>query len=195
MEKYIYNLFWMTFLGASIFGIVYFVNMHGNQSNYYQLSGEEAKIRENISNSLAENQNLVPTTDQSGLTVPTDDVATNVVGTDSTNSGTTTSIINPAVTQTPKITFDEKVKKELKDKIQGLLNDKITMKATSKGTRVGTIEKFLNAYLNEKNVIANLYSPALIDRVKRFETAQGLSKTDGLASSLDYEEMLKLLNQ
>ena len=96
----------------------------------------------------------------------------------------------PAVVKT----IPEKYKK-LGDKIQGLINDKVIMKPTSRGTRVGTVEEFMNAYDSANIKPTNSYSASLVTRVTSFQTAQGVTPASGLANPDTYTKMIDWLTQ
>ncbi len=97
----------------------------------------------------------------------------------------------PAVnTQTPLSAEDQKTLEELED----LIVDNIFMKEGSRGTRVGTVQKFLNIYLDEQAGVDNQYGPGTLKRVKEFQEKEGL-EADGLAGPSTYRRMADILKQ
>lgn len=81
---------------------------------------------------------------------------------------------------------------DLADRLQGLIDDDIYMKDGSRGTRVGTVQEFLNLYLDTQSSVDNQYGPGTIERVRSFQQSEGLS-ADGLAGPATYEQMLEVL--
>lgn len=82
---------------------------------------------------------------------------------------------------------------ELTDKLQGLITDKIYMKKGSRGTRVGTVQKFLVAY-GVSVKIDNDYGDTTVNGVKKFQTDQKLT-ADGQAGPSTYQKMIDWLNK
>ncbi len=80
----------------------------------------------------------------------------------------------------------------LAGKLKGLIQDNIVMKSASKGTRVGTIQEFLNIYEGKKDPIVNLYGPITQSRVKAFQGATG-DTPDGFADPVTYQKMIDWL--
>jgi len=60
------------------------------------------------------------------------------------------------------------------DELQKMINGSTVLKKGSKGTRVGTVQKFLNVYNNTSNKIDNDYGAKTIALVKTFEEEQKL---------------------
>ncbi len=79
-------------------------------------------------------------------------------------------------------------------KLQGLIDDKIYMKKGSRGTRVGTVQKFLNLYFDKKIKVDNEYGPNTMYLVRKFQQKEGLSP-DGLAGPETYEMMIDLIEK
>ncbi len=79
-------------------------------------------------------------------------------------------------------------------KLQGLIDDKIYMKKGSHGTRVGTVQKFLNLYFDKKIAVDNEYGPNTMYLVRKFQQKEGLSP-DGLAGPETYEMMIDLIEK
>ncbi len=85
-----------------------------------------------------------------------------------------------------------KEKQDLLKKLKTLLKDNVYMKNGSKGTRVGTVQNFLNLYFKENIRIDNDYGPKTIERVKEFQKREGLD-ADGFAGPQTYKKMISLL--
>jgi len=78
--------------------------------------------------------------------------------------------------------------------LQKLVVDNINMKEGSAGTRVGTVQKFLNLYFEKQTGIDNGYGPTTRERVKQFQQEQGLT-ADGLAGPTTYQKMIDVLKK
>ncbi len=93
---------------------------------------------------------------------------------------------------------EEKVLSEeehfLLGKLEGLIADKIQMRKGSRGTRVGTVQKFLNRYFEKQTKVDNQYGPTTIARVKEFQQKEGLS-ADGFAGINTYKKMIEILKK
>lgn len=97
----------------------------------------------------------------------------------------------PTTTPTAELSADEQ---DLLDRLQGLIDDNINMKVGSRGTRVGTVQEFLNLYLDTQSGVDNEYGPGTKERVRQFQQAEGLN-ADGLAGPNTYEAMIEVLLQ
>jgi hypothetical protein len=82
--------------------------------------------------------------------------------------------------------------KTLISELEGLIEDAIFMKSGSRGTRVGTVQKFLNIYFNKKGTVDGDYGPGTLADVKKFQQAEGLG-ADGLAGPTTYAKMIEIL--
>jgi len=77
--------------------------------------------------------------------------------------------------------------------LQNLIDDQVYMKSGSRGTRVGTVQKFLDFYFEDKNIAAdNDYGPGTRDLVRTFQSENGLT-ADGQAGPSTYQKMISLL--
>ena len=76
--------------------------------------------------------------------------------------------------------------------LQKIVNENIVMKKGSKGTRVGTVQKFLNIYNNTSNRIDNDYGPSMETAIKNFQKSQGLT-ADGEAGPGTFRKMIDWL--
>ena len=90
-----------------------------------------------------------------------------------------------------ELTADEKV---LVGKLEALISDNINMRDGSKGTRVGTVQKFLNIYFETNKTVDNQYGPGTVSDVKKFQSAEGLG-ADGQAGPNTYRKMVEILEK
>ena len=70
-----------------------------------------------------------------------------------------------------------------------------TMKVGSKGTRVGTVQEFLNIYNKTKDPIDNVYGAGTATKIKAFQTAEKLAGPDGQAGPATFTAMLAWLKK
>ena len=73
--------------------------------------------------------------------------------------------------------------------LQVLINDKIMMKVGSRGTRVGTVQRFLNIYNGTSNRVDNDYGQGMKIAVIAFQKAQGVT-ADGEAGPGTFQKMI-----
>lgn len=78
--------------------------------------------------------------------------------------------------------------------LQKLINDKVYMKKGSKGTRVGTVQEFLNIYNKTSNKIDNDYGPSMETAIKKFQTEQKVT-SDGEAGPGTFSKMIDWLKK
>ena len=97
---------------------------------------------------------------------------------------------NNTTTQTSLSAEDTKTLGEL----EKLIKDNINMKQGSAGTRVGTVQKFLNRYFDKQTAIDNGYGPTTLERVRQFQKDQGLG-ADGLAGPATYQKMIEVMKK
>ncbi|MDD3694103.1 MAG: peptidoglycan-binding domain-containing protein [Candidatus Pacebacteria bacterium] len=84
---------------------------------------------------------------------------------------------------------------ELVSALEKLISDNIYMKVGSRGTRVGTVQKYLALYFSDKNVsVDNDYGNGTRDLVREFQTKEGLD-ADGQAGPSTYQKMIDLLKK
>lgn len=76
--------------------------------------------------------------------------------------------------------------------LEDLIVDDIFMREGSRGTRVGTVQNFLNLYLDTESSVDNQYGPGTRARVRQFQEQEGLS-ADGLAGPSTYGAMIDVL--
>lgn len=97
----------------------------------------------------------------------------------------------PSVTAPTKSTYKNQT---LINQLQQLVTDNINMKLKSTGTRVGTIQNFLNIYNNTSNKIDNDYGASTVKAVAAFQKAQGLT-SDGQAGVSTFNKMISWLEK
>jgi hypothetical protein len=105
-------------------------------------------------------------------------------------AGSTTE--NPPEQTTPPSSVASGEHADLIDELQELIDDKVFMKKGSRGTRVGTVQKFLIEYGVEIKV-DNDYGDSVVSGVKKFQQEQKIS-ADGQAGPTTYEKMIAWLN-
>ena len=114
---------------------------------------------------------------------------------DNTKRDEEVEVITPKETES-QVTLKElsKDEKELLSKLEGLISDNINMKVGSHGTRVGTVQKFLNVYFKTTKVVDNEYGPGTKSDVKKFQQSEKLG-ADGLAGPNTYRKMVQILKK
>ncbi len=80
------------------------------------------------------------------------------------------------------------------DALQKLINDKIYMKKGSKGSRVGTVQTFLNIYNKTSTKIDNDYGPGMETLIKKFQADQKIT-VDGEAGPGTFKKMIEWLKK
>lgn len=96
-------------------------------------------------------------------------------------------------TQTVTNTENYKYQK-LIDALEKLIADKVNMKLKSKGTRVGTVQEFLNLYNNTSKKIDNDYGESTVLAIKNFQKKEGLT-ADGEAGPTTFAKMIEWLKK
>ena len=79
-------------------------------------------------------------------------------------------------------------------RLEGLVADNVLMKGGSRGTRVGTVQEFLNVYNGTNNRVDNDYGPGTETRVREFQRAQNLT-ADGQTGPNTYRKMIEWLQK
>jgi len=74
-----------------------------------------------------------------------------------------------------------------------LIDDNIAMKVGSRGTRVGTVQEFLNVFLEKQSTADNDFGPGTKARVIEFQKEIGIT-ADGEPGPNTYKEMIDWLN-
>ncbi len=80
------------------------------------------------------------------------------------------------------------------DELNKLVKDNVYMKLKSSGSRVGTVQKFLNLFNNTTSKIDNDYGPTTVKLVTVFQKDQGLS-ADGEAGPTTFIKMIDWLKK
>jgi small nuclear ribonucleoprotein (snRNP)-like protein len=80
------------------------------------------------------------------------------------------------------------------NELQKLVSDNVIVKLKSKGTRVGTLQKFLNLYNNTSNKIDNDFGADIQNALIVFQKASGLPG-DGQAGKTTYLKMIDWLKR
>lgn len=82
---------------------------------------------------------------------------------------------------------------EIISELNKLIADNINMKVGSRGTRVGTVQKFLNVFLDTNSTIDNDFGTGTKEKVMQFQKSVGLG-ADGLPGPQTYQKMIDWLN-
>ena len=80
------------------------------------------------------------------------------------------------------------------NELQNLVTNNVFMKLKSSGTRVGTVQNFLNLYNKTMNRIDNDYGASTVKAVYAFQKAQGLM-ADGQAGASTFNKMIDWLKK
>lgn len=83
---------------------------------------------------------------------------------------------------------------ELKTALQKLITDNVLMKRGSRGTRVGTVQEFLNLYNGTDSTVDNDYGPTTENQVRAFQRSEGLT-ADGQTGPNTYRKMIEWLDK
>lgn len=104
----------------------------------------------------------------------------------------------PVVSTTePTVTTPEKQNYKhstLIAELDALVKDNIQMKVKSRGTRVGTVQNFLNLYNNTSNKVDNDYGESTKKAIAAFQKAVGLPAT-GEAGPATFSKMIEWLKK
>lgn len=92
---------------------------------------------------------------------------------------TVPSTVTPVATTKPTTTTPT----SLSDRIQSLIDQKITLKLGSKGASVGTVQEFMNLYFKKTLKIDNDYGKTLVANVKTFQTQNKITATGQIGPS------------
>lgn len=102
-------------------------------------------------------------------------------------------VVTPTTPEpTPPITSTPLKHQELINQLQDLIDDKIMMKEKSRGTRVGTVQNFLNIYNGTTKKVDNDYGKTTKADVTAFQKAVGLT-ADGEAGPSTFQKMIDWL--
>jgi len=83
---------------------------------------------------------------------------------------------------------------DLINELQKMIDENVLMRLKSKGTRVGTVQKFLNIYNNTSNRVDNDYGEGMKKAVIAFQKAEGLT-ADGEAGPSTFLKMIEWLKE
>lgn len=99
----------------------------------------------------------------------------------------------PPTTPSPS-TNNTNENSDLTARLQKLITDNVLMKEGSRGTRVGTVQEFLNVYNKTSGGIDNDYGAGTKTKVAAFQKAVGLT-ADGQAGPATYQKMIDWLKK
>lgn len=111
----------------------------------------------------------------------------------SSSSGQSTSENTPTSTSSSGSTSSGE-NSELRSAIEKLITDNVFMKAGSRGTRVGTIQEFLNLYNGTDSLVDNDFGPTTENQVRAFQRSEGLT-ADGQTGPNTYRKMIEWLDK
>lgn len=80
------------------------------------------------------------------------------------------------------------------NELQKLIDDKVTMREKSKGTRVGTVQKFLNLYFGTNKKVDNDFGATTKADLIKFQQAVRTT-ADGVASTSTFQKMIEWLKK
>ncbi len=162
-------------------------------------SGSEHALGEKVETLQNENRDL--STQVENLTEELDTLKSKQAAVTSTTPSTESpKVTTPApTTKTPTSTSTTPTTtvskhQDLINELQKLIDDKITMKLKSFGTRVGTVQKFLNIYNGTSAKIDNDYGATTVNLVTAFQKAQGLT-ANGEAGPTTFAKMIDWLKK
>jgi len=99
----------------------------------------------------------------------------------------------PVETTTPKTTVEASGSHtKLIADLEKLITDNVLMKEGSRGTRVGSVQEFLNLYNNTSNGVDNDYGTGTKAKVLAFQKAVSLN-ADGQSGPDTYKKMIEWL--
>lgn len=80
------------------------------------------------------------------------------------------------------------------NELEKLITDNVVMREKSKGTRVGTVQKFLNIYNGTSKIVDNDFGPGMKTDVLNFQKKEGLT-ADGEAGPGTFRKMIDWLKK
>ena len=146
-----------------------------------QLQDQVSSLKDQLS-SLDSSNNASDNNASAGATQTTAAVSGNPTVSSSTSSAPVKSAITSYKNQT------------LINQLEQLVTAGITMKLKSQGTRVGTIQTFLNLYNKTSLKVDNDYGTSTQTAIKNFQKAQGLT-ADGNAGPATFQKMIDWLKK
>lgn len=120
------------------------------------------------------------------------DTPTSITTTEPTTTTTTTTTTTEPTTTTVVADPQENKYQDLIDDLQKLVDAGVVMSSGSSGTRVGTVQNFLNLYHDVSKTVDNDYGPGTRELVRKFQSDHNLS-ADGQAGPNTYEQMIEWL--
>jgi len=96
----------------------------------------------------------------------------------------------------PPVTTNQETSTEhagLVSELNRLITDNINMKIGSRGTRVGTVQEFLNIFLEQQSTTDNDFGPGTERRVIQFQEEMDIA-ADGEPGPQTYQAMIDWLN-
>ncbi|HEU0086016.1 MAG TPA: peptidoglycan-binding domain-containing protein [Candidatus Paceibacterota bacterium] len=100
----------------------------------------------------------------------------------------------PTQTPTPPPTGTTYKHQTLINELEKLITDKIVMREGSRGTRVGTVQKFLNIYHKTSKKVDNAFGAGTKTDVINFQKAEGMT-ADGEPGPATYRKMIDWLKK
>ena len=97
-------------------------------------------------------------------------------------------LLNPSDNKTEQTNTGSQ-NQELINALQKLVDDNVLMKSGSRGSRVGTVQQFLNIYNNANRKIDNDYGLTTKNLIIQFQKDQGLTQ-DGEAGPSTFRKMI-----
>lgn len=99
-------------------------------------------------------------------------------------------VVEPKTPEKPAANKNQTLINEL----QKIIDADVTMKLKSRGTRVGTVQNFLNIYNKTSNKIDNDYGSSTQKAITAFQKDQGLT-ADGQAGASTFQKMIDWLKK
>jgi len=177
MEKFKYGLFLAIFLAfVALIGYWAFFtlepgSLHAEKQKQEELTKENEELRKEIESLKSEIRML--TYAEEPLPTPQAEE-------------------EPAQTETPASTTYKN--QTLINEVQKLISDNVVMKEGSKGTRVGTVQRFLNLYNNTSKRIDNDFGPGTKTDIINFQKAEKIT-ADGEAGPGTFQKMVDWLKK
>lgn len=120
-------------------------------------------------------------------------VDSEVLGEETSNQETVSATENATSNQGQTPTASSQYS-ELISRLERLVADNVLMKEGSRGTRVGTVQEFLNIYNGTNNRVDNDYGPGTETGVREFQRVQNLT-ADGQTGPNTYRKMIEWLQK
>jgi len=191
LERILYSLLWLLILGGIGYA-GYFGYTKLNHDFVYESDGGDVVVDNNVEpialnfgNEETDNTNVtdpaaeVNSGDNNNPGVDENDPA-NVENNNPNNSSTSPAV--PAGDHSALIA-----------RAEGLVDYNKSMKVGSQGTRVGTVQDFLNLYHGTSDVVDNQYGNGTKAAVQKFQEMENLPGPDGLAGPATYQAMVDWL--